>query len=99
MRVGHVPLKIECFTVSDNGAKEKIGYVLLPLRSAQIIPRGNSASVKVNWHKLLGVKSDLRVSGPELLLSLTIEERDNAVSQTGYSGEEVILQKLKLLRE
>ncbi|XP_012256855.2 centrosomal protein of 120 kDa-like [Athalia rosae] len=77
MRVGHVPLKIECFTVNNNGVREKIGYILLPLRSAQIVARGKDANVKVMWHKFLGVKNELRASGPELLLSLTIEGREN----------------------
>lgn len=86
-----MPLKLECFAVNDVGSRDKIGYLLLPLRSAQIIPRGKEVEAKVGWHKLLGVKPELRVSGPELLLSLTIEERDNIGSGSVSSGVEVIL--------
>lgn len=95
MRVGHVPLKVECFAVDGNGIREKIGYVLLPLRSAQIIPNGREQNVKVTWHRLLGVKPELRISGPELLLSLTIEERE-IITGTGNGNVEVILYSLKI---
>ncbi|XP_015518371.2 centrosomal protein of 120 kDa isoform X1 [Neodiprion lecontei] len=95
MRVDHVPLKLECFAVDDSGLREKIGYILLPLRSAQIIPRDKSTNVKVSWHKLLGVKSELRVSVPEILLSLTIEDRE-MVSGQSYSN---IQQKAELEME
>lgn len=74
MRSGQVPLKLECFTVKSNDSKEKVGYLLLSLRSAQDSTRNNINNVKANWHKLLGLKSELKVHKPELLLTLSIHD-------------------------
>lgn len=79
MRAGQTPLKIECFSIKENGLKEKIGYILLSVRCAQIVPRGKTVNVKMKWYNILGLKNDLKDCKPELLLSLRIEDR-NAVS-------------------
>ncbi|XP_063980873.1 centrosomal protein of 120 kDa isoform X2 [Diachasmimorpha longicaudata] len=76
MRSGQEPLKLECIEFKENGVKEKIGYLLLSLRSAQIVPRGYESTIKMNWHRLLGLRNDVKGDKPEFLLSLTIEDRD-----------------------
>ncbi|KAG7198473.1 hypothetical protein KM043_005854 [Ampulex compressa] len=75
MRSGQTPLKVECFIVKDNASREKVGYLILSLRSAQVIPKSLEISAKANWCKLLGLKGDFKINKPELLLTLTIEDR------------------------
>ncbi|XP_015109878.1 centrosomal protein of 120 kDa isoform X2 [Diachasma alloeum] len=76
MRSGQEPLKLECIEFKENGVKEKIGYLLLSLRSAQIVPRGNESTIKTDWHRLLGLRNDVKGDKPEFSLSLTIEDMD-----------------------
>lgn len=78
MRSGQVPLKLECFAIKGNGSKEKLGYLLLSLRSAQVLSRNTNANVKANWHKLLGLKGDLKIHKPELLIALSIHDQEPA---------------------
>lgn len=75
MRSGQAALKLECFALKENKAKERIGYVLLSIRSAHIIFKHEDLSPKANWHKLLGLRSDLKIQKPELLLILRVENR------------------------
>ncbi|XP_070162107.1 centrosomal protein of 120 kDa [Polyergus mexicanus] len=82
MRSGQTPLKLECFTFKENKAKERIGYVLLSIRSAHIIFKHGDLSPKANWHKLLGLKNDLKIQKPELLLTLRVENRKNTDSNS-----------------
>ncbi|XP_076640820.1 rha isoform X2 [Halictus rubicundus] len=79
MRSGQVPLKLECFTVKGNDSKEKLGYILLSLRSAQMFSKNEDIDVRTNWHKLLGLKSNLKADKPELLLGLSIHDQDSAL--------------------
>ncbi|XP_033215252.1 centrosomal protein of 120 kDa [Belonocnema kinseyi] len=76
MRSAQVPLKVECFMLKENRVKEKIGYLLLSVRSAQILTKRREATIKSNWNTLLGLKSDFKTLKPELLISLTIEDQE-----------------------
>ncbi|XP_043670067.1 centrosomal protein of 120 kDa isoform X2 [Vespula pensylvanica] len=82
MRSGQTPLKLECFALKDHNNKEKIGYILLSIRSAQIILKSKEIGIKVNWHTLLGLRNDLKAQKPELLLSLSIEDREYVTSNS-----------------
>ncbi|XP_025994496.2 centrosomal protein of 120 kDa isoform X2 [Solenopsis invicta] len=75
MRSGHASLKLECFAFKENEARERIGYVLLNIRSAQIISKYQDLSPRTSWHKLLGLRSDLKIQKPELLIGLRVEDR------------------------
>ncbi|CAL7937004.1 unnamed protein product [Xylocopa violacea] len=88
MRSGQVPLKLECFSVKSDDSREKLGYLLLSLRSAQVFSRNNSNDVKVNWHKLLGLKNELKAHKPELLLALSIHDQDFTHSSTELKNME-----------
>ena len=77
MRSAQVPLKVECFMIKENGIKEKIGYLLLSVRSAQMYTKGGESSIKSNWNTLLGLKSDFKTCKPELLISLRIEDQEH----------------------
>ncbi|CAL1685521.1 unnamed protein product [Lasius platythorax] len=82
MRSGQATLKLECFAFKENKAKERIGYVLLSIRSAHIISKHGDLSPKANWHKLLGLRNDLKVQKPELLLTLRVENRKSTDSNS-----------------
>lgn len=73
MRSEQASLKLECFAFKENEGRERIGYVLLNIRSAQTLSKYGDP--KANWHKLLGLRSDLKLQKPELLLTLRIEDR------------------------
>lgn len=77
MRSEQASLKLECFAFKENEDRERIGYVLLNIRSAQILSKYGNLSPKISWHKLLGLRSDLRIQKPELLLALRVEDRKN----------------------
>ncbi|XP_014607872.1 PREDICTED: centrosomal protein of 120 kDa [Polistes canadensis] len=82
MRCGQTPLKLECFALKDLSNKEKIGYILLSIRSAQIISNSKKLELKSNWHTLLGLKNNFKTQKPELLLSLSIEDRECVTSNS-----------------
>ncbi|XP_053612049.1 uncharacterized protein LOC128676125 [Plodia interpunctella] len=75
LRVQNVPVKIEVFSVGTQGKKDKIGYLLLSLLGAQPCPSNKLVDVKHTWHRLLGVKAEGKCCHPQLLMSLTIEDR------------------------
>ncbi|XP_015432200.1 PREDICTED: centrosomal protein of 120 kDa-like [Dufourea novaeangliae] len=77
MRSGQVPLKLECFAVKGLDSKEKLGYLLLSLRSAQVFSKNEGDNVKTSWYKLLGLRSDLKIHKPELLLGLSIHDQES----------------------
>lgn len=77
LRVQNVPVKVEVFTMATQGRKDKIGYLLLSLLGAQPCPSNKIVDVKYSWHRLLGVKSEGKCCHPQLMMSLTIEDRIN----------------------
>ncbi|KAJ8714464.1 hypothetical protein PYW07_002689 [Mythimna separata] len=77
LRVQNVPVKVEVFTTSTQGRKDKVGYLLLSLLGAQPCPSNKIVEVKHSWHRLLGVKSQGKCCHPQLLMSLSIEDRVN----------------------
>ncbi|XP_068622564.1 centrosomal protein of 120 kDa-like [Battus philenor] len=77
LRIQNVPIKIEVFTTNTQGRKDKVGYILLSLLGAQPCPSNRMVDVKYSWHKLLGIKSEGKCCHPQLLMSLSIEDRVN----------------------
>lgn len=82
MRSGQVPLKLECFAFKENEDRERIGYILLSIRSAQVTSKHGNLNPKANWYKLLGLRSDFKLYKPELSLTLTIDDRKSIGSST-----------------
>ncbi|XP_061379599.1 uncharacterized protein LOC116768223 isoform X2 [Danaus plexippus] len=80
LRVQNVPVKIEVYTTSTQGKKDKVGYLLLSLLGAQPCPTNKMVEVKHSWHKLLGVKSEGKCCHPQLLMSLSVEDRVNTLT-------------------
>ncbi|XP_028041102.1 uncharacterized protein LOC114251104 [Bombyx mandarina] len=77
LRVQNVPVKVEVFTTCTQGRKDKVGYLLLSLLSAQPCPSNKIVDVKYTMHRLLGVKSEGKCCHPQLLMSLSIEDRNS----------------------
>ncbi|XP_071643110.1 centrosomal protein of 120 kDa isoform X3 [Temnothorax longispinosus] len=75
MRSEQASLKLECFAFKENDGRERIGYVLLNVRSALVLSKCGDLNPKAAWHKLLGLRSDLKAQKPELLLALRVEDR------------------------
>ncbi|XP_052742323.1 centrosomal protein of 120 kDa [Bicyclus anynana] len=75
LRVQNVPVKIEVYMTGTQERKIKIGYLLLSLLSAQPCPSNKVVDIKHSWHKLLGVKSEGKCCHPQLLMSLSVEDR------------------------
>lgn len=75
LRSANKPIRVECYTIDQqNNNKERIGFVLLNIRSAQIIPTYfNINDIPFKWYKLIGVKNSKKLQ-PELFLSLTIRD-------------------------
>ena len=89
MRSSQEPLRIECFEMKNNGKRDKVGYTLLSLRTARIVPpRDENVRIEPSWHRLLGLRNDVKAWKPELLLALTIEEHESYVRR--ISQQEVI---------
>ncbi|CAG9790841.1 unnamed protein product, partial [Diatraea saccharalis] len=77
LRVQNVPVKVEVYTTGTQSRKDKLGYLLLSLLSAQPCPSNKINDIKYSWHKLLGVKSEGKCCHPQIMISLTIEDRAN----------------------
>ncbi|XP_039758639.1 centrosomal protein of 120 kDa-like isoform X2 [Pararge aegeria] len=75
LRVQNVPVKIEVYMTGTQERKIKVGYLLLSLLGAQPCPSNKVVDIKHTWHKLLGVKSEGKCCHPQLLMSLSIEDR------------------------
>ncbi|XP_045776047.1 centrosomal protein of 120 kDa-like isoform X2 [Maniola jurtina] len=75
LRVQNVPVKIEVYMTGTQERKVKVGYLLLSLLGAQPCPSNKVVDLKHTWHKLLGVKSEGKCCHPQLLLSLSVEDR------------------------
>ncbi|KAG5321241.1 CE120 protein, partial [Pseudoatta argentina] len=103
MRSEQVSLKLECFAFKENEGRERLGYVLLNIRSAQVISKCRDLNPKANWHKLLGLRSDLKIQKPELLLALRVEDRkDVTLNPTAEHSrslieKDVILESNKII--
>lgn len=88
MRSEQASLKLECFAFKENEDRERIGYVLLNIRCAQILSKYGDLNPKANWHRLLGLRSDLKMQKPELLLVFRVEDRKdvnlNPITEVKY---------------
>ncbi|KAI4457008.1 hypothetical protein MML48_8g00021629 [Holotrichia oblita] len=81
VRSTNSPLRVECFNIDEYGKKECIGFTLLSLRSANIIPANRpELQIPIKWHKLIGVPAQYKKSHPELYLSLSL--RDHCINNS-----------------
>ncbi|CAH1403481.1 unnamed protein product [Nezara viridula] len=96
LRTANTALKLECFTFinnhKQNSRRDRIGYVLLNLKEAQIVTNDEHKSVSETRHRLLGMKNLFQAHKPELVLKFKIEETIKMKS----SYEEDLLEKVKV---
>ncbi|XP_060522681.1 centrosomal protein of 120 kDa-like [Cylas formicarius] len=68
-------LRLECISTDSYNRRERIGFVLFSLRSAQIVPsKEPNIPVRFKWHKLVGCQADKKKFHPELYVALTVRD-------------------------
>lgn len=70
MRNNNVPIKINFFKYLGENRKEKFGYVILNLRSAQYIPKNKTVETLEDHVKILGLGKEAKGTSPLLFKSL-----------------------------
>lgn len=80
MKEENQPIKLECFLQMNENRREPIGFVLIPLRTIPFWNSRKMGMMKPHWYKLHGVSQDNKTHIPELLLSVTIGDKDVMVS-------------------
>ncbi|KAJ8946549.1 hypothetical protein NQ314_008863, partial [Rhamnusium bicolor] len=84
-RSANQPLRVECVNTDLHNRKERVGFTLLSLRSAQIIPlKIANQEVHPKWHKLIGCQTGKKKFQPEIFLSLTV--RDHLLNEAETSS-------------
>ncbi|XP_055901893.1 uncharacterized protein LOC129938388 isoform X2 [Eupeodes corollae] len=79
MKTDNRPIKIECFhktNLSDNETRKAIGFILLPMRTLQMVKTPKNLQIKLHWYKLCGLSHDWRHSKPEIYLSAIITTKE-----------------------
>lgn len=82
MKLENLPVKIECFALKndkgsiDRTAKERIGYILIPIKNIPTVPLPKALHVKPRWMKFIGLSKDWRPQKPELLLNIMITTKE-----------------------
>lgn len=70
MRNSNVSIKINLFKYFNENRREKFGYVVMSLRTAQYAPRGKTVKINDTSIKILGLGKEAKGFSPHLLLSL-----------------------------
>lgn len=76
MKEENQPIKLECFVQMSEDRREQLGFVLIPFRT---IPFWNSRKMgilKPHWYKLHTVSQDSNSKKLELLVGVTIGDKD-----------------------
>ncbi|XP_071449702.1 centrosomal protein of 120 kDa-like [Hetaerina americana] len=88
MKISSTPLKIECFSVTNEKKKTKVGYLLLKLKSFK--EARQCVDVKGEWLKLLGISSQAKQSTPSIFLKYYIQDSDNVIEKIAKKGNEIL---------
>lgn len=72
MKEENQPIKLECFRVLAENARESIGMLNIRLRQIPFWNARQSGTLKPHWYKLYGVPSEYKSQKPELYLCVTI---------------------------
>lgn len=80
MKEENQPIKLECFVQLSESRREAIGFVLIPLRTIPFWNSRKMGTMKPHWYKLHGVSQDNKTQKPELLLSVTIGNKDDILN-------------------
>ncbi|XP_030758776.1 uncharacterized protein LOC115884359 [Sitophilus oryzae] len=94
LRSSNQPLRVECISVDPQNRRDRIGFVLMSLRSAQVISLKDAKTpVNFKWCKLIGCQADKKKHHPELYLGISI--RDHMLND----HEEEVLEDMPLISE
>ncbi|KAF7267160.1 hypothetical protein GWI33_019581 [Rhynchophorus ferrugineus] len=75
LRSSNQPLRVECLCVDPQNRRERIGFVLMSLRSAQVVSLHDAKKpVNFKWLKLIGCQADKKKYHPEINLGLSIRD-------------------------
>lgn len=79
MKEQNKPIKLECFLISPSNSnlRENIGFVLVQMRSIPFWNLRKNGLMKPHWYKLMGVESKWKSQKPELLLSVSITQKES----------------------
>lgn len=80
MKEENQPIKLECFLQMGENRRELIGFVLIPLRTIPFWTSRKMGVMKPHWYKLHGVSHDNKTQKPELLLGVTIGDKDDILN-------------------
>ncbi|XP_069983588.1 uncharacterized protein [Penaeus vannamei] len=72
LKVDHVPIRVECHSISKRGKQECLGYIIMPLATAVL-----GVESDPNWHKLLGGPSVPHKKPPSIRLALCLRNTKN----------------------
>lgn len=84
MKHESLPIKLECFVLKqfngnlETAVRDKIGYILIPVRNITILPVAKAVQMKPRWNKLIGLSKEYRniEIKPELFMSVMITDRE-----------------------
>lgn len=77
MRNNNLPIKITFYKFLGENHKEKFGYVVLHLKSAQYVPRNKQVKITEDYVKILGLGKEAKGCTPLLLKSLRFISIEN----------------------
>lgn len=66
-----VPIRLDFYKVLDGQKQTKsFGYVIVTLKSAQYLPKGECVAIKEETYKVCGLGKEAKGSYPQVVLSL-----------------------------
>ncbi|KAF5270733.1 hypothetical protein FQA39_LY01471 [Lamprigera yunnana] len=84
LRASKSPLRVELHLIDVNQRTDRVGFILLSIRSAHIVSYKHDYKIPFKWYKLLGVLPEHKNFRPELRLSLTIRDTALEEDETPY---------------
>ena len=82
MKHENLPIKLELFVLKqfngnlETAVRDKIGYILIPVRNITLLPIAKAVQMKPRWNKVIGLSKEWRQIKPELLISAMITDRE-----------------------
>lgn len=94
MKDENQPIRVECIAVKDGSHREVIGFVLIPMLQIPFWNFRKSGMMKSHWHKLLSVSNQYKTFKPELMINVTITDKESAMNDV-----ELTKNDLKIIEE
>lgn len=94
MKEENQPIKVECIAIKGENKREPIGFVLIPMLQIPFWNFRKSGMTKSHWHKLINVSNQYKSFKPELLLNVTITEKECAIEETKLDENDLETMKI-----